>query len=280
MKSHLIRWLGVLLILETGLLHIMTAQLEYEEAAYMGYLFLANFLGALIAALGIYRKQTWGWVLGLVIAIGSIAGYAWSRTLGMPGMEVEEWFTPYGAVALSIEGAFVILFLLRPWKMHGDASHIINPQLQNGLMIAGVFWLVAIGALAYQWDESVRQAYGMHVVSLEQTLEAPELSFAQFEDEYGVQISLAASSMMGSIIDVRLKIIDPDKAHALLKNQAALLVGEQELILAPHLHSHNGGRLQAGRIYIMFFPSEQIIFPGSKISLVFGSVRVEPVIVK
>ena len=27
-----------------GLVHLMTAQAEYEEAAYMGYLFVGNFL--------------------------------------------------------------------------------------------------------------------------------------------------------------------------------------------------------------------------------------------
>ena len=51
MKSKLFHWLGIFLILETGLLHILTAQAEYEEAAYLGYLFAANFIGALIADL-------------------------------------------------------------------------------------------------------------------------------------------------------------------------------------------------------------------------------------
>ena len=117
MKSKFLHWLAIILILEIGLLHIITAQGEYEEAAYMGYLFAANFFGSLIAALGIYHKQFWGWMLGLVIAAGSIAGYIWSRTLGMPGMNVEEWFTPYGIVSMSLEGAFILLVLLRPWKI-------------------------------------------------------------------------------------------------------------------------------------------------------------------
>ena len=101
MKSNMLRWFAIALILEIGLLHIMTAQGQYESAAYMGYLFAANFFGALIAAFGIYHKQFWGWALGLIIAVGSIAGYAWSRTLGMPGMNAEEWFSPYGIVSLS-----------------------------------------------------------------------------------------------------------------------------------------------------------------------------------
>jgi hypothetical protein len=86
--------------------------------------------------------------------------------------------------------------------------------------------------------------------------------------------------MMGSIVDVRMKIMDPNKAHALLQNQAALLVDQQALILAPHMHSHGGTRLKAGKVFVVFFPTQQIIQPGSDVSLVFGNLRVEPVRVK
>mgnify|MGYP000521769112 CR=1 FL=1 len=74
MKSKLILWLGILLILETGLLHIMNAQHEFEEVAYMGYLFVANLFGTLVAAFGSYYKQRWGWLLGAVIGAGGGAG--------------------------------------------------------------------------------------------------------------------------------------------------------------------------------------------------------------
>ena len=109
-KTKLLHWFAIVLILETGLLHLVTAQGEYEEAAYMGYLFAANFFGSLIASFGIYHRQRWGWLLGLVIAAGSIAGYVWSRTFGMPGMNVEEWFVPYGVVSLSVEVCFCFRF--------------------------------------------------------------------------------------------------------------------------------------------------------------------------
>jgi hypothetical protein len=79
---------------------------------------------------------------------------------------------------------------------------------------------------------------------------------------------------------VRLKIIDPDKAHVFLQNQAALLVNQQALVLAPHMHSHTSSRLKAGKVYIVFFPTQRIIQPGSEVSLVFGSVRLAPVIVQ
>jgi hypothetical protein len=108
----------------------------------------------------------------------------------------------------------------------------------------------------------------------------PSTTLAELEEEYGVQVSLVATSMMGSIVDVRVKIIDPDKAHTLLQNQVALLVNQQVLILAPHMHSHNVTRLKKGKIFSVFFPTQQIVSKGTEVSLVFGSVRVEPVTVQ
>jgi hypothetical protein len=280
MKPRLIQWFAIVLIIEIGLLHIMTAQGEYDEAAYMGYLFAANFFGALIAAFGIYHRQFWGWMLGLVIAIGSIAGYAWSRTLGMPGMNVEEWGNPYGIVSMGLEGLFILLVLLRPWKFTNDLPSSPDPRLRFTLPLAGLLMVAALTGVTYRWDYNVTQAFGHHVGSLAEVCSTPVTSMGQLEDEYGVQVSLIANSMMGSIVDVRLKIVDPDKAHALLQNQAALLLGQESLILAPHMHSHGSTRLKVGKEFIIFFPSRQIVHPGSNVSLVFGSVRVEPVMVR
>jgi hypothetical protein len=281
MKRTVLRWFAIVLILEIGLLHIMSAQSQYEEAAYMGYLFAANFFGALIAALGIYHKQFWGWALGLVIAAGSAAGYAWSRTLGMPGMNVEEWFSPYGIVSLCVEGTFILLALARPWRTTAvEPTPTIHPLLRYILPAVSLLAVVALGGSTYQWDIAATPSFGYHVGSLDQIRGTPAMTFAQLEDQYGVQVSLAANSMMGSIVDVRLRIDDPDKAHALLQNQAALLLNQEALVIAPHMHSHGRSRLKAGTQFIIFFPSQQMIHPGSHVSLVFGSIRVEPVVVQ
>lgn len=281
MKSKLLQWLAIVLIVEIGLLHIFNAQAEYEEEAYMGYLFAANFFGALAAAWGINHKQLWGWMLGLFIAIASVAGYIWSRTLGMPGMNVEEWFTPFGIAAMSLEGAFMILVLFRPWKI--QTPELLAPaasSLRYILPVAGLVLIFSLSALTFQWDYEVTQAFGLHVGSLDQVSSMPFTSSAALEQEYGVQVSLVATSMMNSIVDVRLKIIDPDKAHMFLQNQAAMLVEQEALILAPHMHSHGVTRLQTGKIFSLFFPTQQIIHTGTEVSLVFGPVRIEPVVVQ
>ncbi len=108
----------------------------------------------------------------------------------------------------------------------------------------------------------------------------PVTSLSELQEQYGVQVSLVAISMMNSIVDVRLTIIDPEKAQSLLKNQAALLVNDQALILAPHMHSHTGSRLKTGKVFMIFFPTQQIVHTGSEVSLVFGNERVELVAVR
>jgi len=281
MKSKILHWLAIALILEIGMLHIMTAQTEYDEAAYMGYLFAANFFGALIAAFGIYHKQAWGWALGATIAAGSIIGYSWSRTVGMPGMNVEEWATPYGIMSMSLEALFILIALARPWRMPKDEVLLyVNSRSRYIIPVLGLLLITSTSTLTYRWDYAVTQALGHHVGSLDQVCSTPAMTFAQLEEKYGVRVSLVANSMMGSIVDVRLKVVDPDKAHALLQNQAALLLNQEALVLAPHMHSHGSSRLKAGKEFIIFFPSQQIIHPGSSVSLVFGPVRIEPMVVQ
>ena len=110
--SRNIKWLGIGLILAAGLIHVIEAPEAFEEAAYKGWLFYANGIGALAAALGIYQGKRWGWGLGLVIALGSLIGYAASRTIGLPLIpaEPDEWFEPLGVASLAAEGLFAVVY--------------------------------------------------------------------------------------------------------------------------------------------------------------------------
>jgi hypothetical protein len=116
MKDNHLKWLSVLIILITGIVHLLMVGQEYEEVPYMGILFGINFVAALIAAAGIYRKQDWGWLLGAAVAVGSMLGYILSRTVGLPGMEIEAWLQPLGVISLLAEGAFILLTVRKqPW---------------------------------------------------------------------------------------------------------------------------------------------------------------------
>ena len=111
---------GISVIVFVGLIHLIDAPGDLQEAPYQGMLFLANFFGALLAAIGIYRGNRWGWSLGVLVAGGAFVGYVVSRTIGLPGLPVEEeWLEPLGLLSLIVEALFVGLSLtifVRPAK--------------------------------------------------------------------------------------------------------------------------------------------------------------------
>jgi hypothetical protein len=105
-----ITWAGIALILATGLIHLVNAPDSFSEATYEGPLFVANGVGAAVAAFGIYRGvKSWGWGLGLLVAGGALVAYILSRTVGLPGLEAEPdaWLEPLGLASLIAEGLFI-----------------------------------------------------------------------------------------------------------------------------------------------------------------------------
>ena len=103
---------GISLIVIVGLIHLINSPEDLVAGSYTGLLYLANFVGAITAAISIYRGRSWGWVLGLLVAAGAFAGYVVSRTVGLPGLPVEEeWLEPLGVLSLVVEALFVGVFL-------------------------------------------------------------------------------------------------------------------------------------------------------------------------
>ena len=81
--SPTVKWLAIAAILGSGLIHVVEAQDAFGDATYKGLLFIGNGVGALVAAIGIYRDQrALGWLLGVLIAGGALLAYVASRTIG------------------------------------------------------------------------------------------------------------------------------------------------------------------------------------------------------
>lgn len=107
-------WIGIVLVLTTGLIHVIEAKHGFRDAAYLGWLFCANGTGSLIAAYGIYQKYRWGWSLGLLITKLSFICYVISRTIGLPFLPAQPhaWLYPLGVASLIAEGLFMAVFYL------------------------------------------------------------------------------------------------------------------------------------------------------------------------
>jgi hypothetical protein len=119
------KWLAIAAILGTGFIHMVEARDAFGEATYKGLLFIANGIGAVVAAVGVYgnRRET-GWLLGLLVAGGAFLAYVASRTVGLPGLpaEPDAWFEPMGVASLVCEGLFIISFVVAQ-QGRTDASH-------------------------------------------------------------------------------------------------------------------------------------------------------------
>jgi hypothetical protein len=105
---------AILLIVAVGLTHLIGAPPHYRAAPYIGVGFVVNFIGALVAAVGIYRDVLWGWLLGALVAGGALVMFVVSRSVGLPGFEhaVGRWFGPLAIISFIVEALFVALFFL------------------------------------------------------------------------------------------------------------------------------------------------------------------------
>lgn len=108
-----IKWAAIASILLTAFIHLVEAPEYFEAAAYLGLLFVANGIGGLVAAAGIWRGNSlWGWGLGAVVAGGAFAAYVVSRATGLPGLGESEFFEPAGILSLVVEGLFIAFYAM------------------------------------------------------------------------------------------------------------------------------------------------------------------------
>src|SRR5919199_813843 len=113
-QPMLIMATGVGLILLVGLIHLLESPEQFEAAVYVGILFLLNFVGSCVAAIGIFRgARGWGWLLGASISCTALLAYLASRAFGLPGLGgyAGAWSDPVGSFSVLIEGLFVGLYL-------------------------------------------------------------------------------------------------------------------------------------------------------------------------
>jgi len=276
MKLKTLRIIAIFLILEVGLVHYFSSQHEFEEAWILGYLFIANFLGGLVAAYGIYRQKAWGWGLGVLVSLGSLVGYVWSRTTGLPYLPPEEWLYPWGVTSILSEGLFILIVPLYAWASKGAEEEAVDFKWywRSLVMFVGVLALAAINYSTHRMDVLYPQLDHEHVFFLWQVRLQPELSSQQLEEEYGLQVSRAAVTGMGGIVDVRMRVVDREKAEQLIEDgHFALLVGDT-LIPAPHVSRH---MLKNKTIIVMFPNINQTVKGGSPVSIVFENLRAEPI---
>lgn len=108
--DRILAWYGAYFISFVGLLHLLLSGEHFGYALYLGILFLANFVAAVVTALAIlWTESRWAWLMGTTVAGGAMAVFLASRVFGLPGFpEAEDqWFNFGGWISLGFELAFL-----------------------------------------------------------------------------------------------------------------------------------------------------------------------------
>jgi hypothetical protein len=108
----LTRAVGVLGLLGVSLIHLIDLPGKFHEVPYLGVAYLALIVATLATAAVLVRHDSRrAWVAALVLAGATFAGYALSRTTGLPSAtdDVGNWFEALGLASLFVEACVVVV---------------------------------------------------------------------------------------------------------------------------------------------------------------------------
>lgn len=101
----------VLGLLALALIHLLDLQSKLHETPYLGGLYIALIVASLITAqLLMLRDNALLNAAAALIAVGTMAGYVFSRTTGLPSSsgDIGNWLEPLGLASLFVEAVIVL----------------------------------------------------------------------------------------------------------------------------------------------------------------------------
>ena len=132
--------------------------------------------------------------------------------------------------------------------------------------------LVVLSMLGVYYFQPFRTAPPAHAVNM--------ISPTLLEEQYGLQVSLIAVTAAGGFVDVRIKIVDGEKAKLLLsekENFPALWIKDGVILNAPEETKSQEIRFDNdGTMFIMYVNSANVVKPGTPVSIRFGDTMLEP----
>jgi len=137
-------------------------------------------------------------------------------------------------------------------------------------ILIGLLILIALGTIAY----GLAGRRPVHAQTVKITQE-------ELEQKYGLRMDLVAVTAAGGFVDVRIRMVNGDKAKALLadkKNFPALAVGKRVILRAPEdTKSQQINFEDDGTMFIMYPNSSGVVKQGTPVSILFGEIAVDPI---
>jgi hypothetical protein len=148
-----------------------------------------------------------------------------------------------------------------------------GPQKKNYFLVALVLFILAVLGLhffnSYSSAGSPAAPQGIKT-----------LSPLAFEQQYGLRVNLIAVTAAGGMVDLRLKMVDGDKAKSLLQdknNLPALQVGRVTLNLAEDAKAQEIQFTDGGNLFLLYSNQGNTVKPGDSIRILFGNTALEPI---
>ena len=130
---------------------------------------------------------------------------------------------------------------------------------------------------------------GLSADQPETTPAGKDATVERLESQWGIQIDSLRLSARGYMIDFRYKVVDPKKAAALGDPKAKPYLVDQATgtkMFVPRSPKvgplrQSAVNLAAGKVYFAFFSNRnQMVKPGSKVTVVIGDFKAENLIVE
>lgn len=102
---------------------------------------------------------------------------------------------------------------------------------------------------------------------------------AELEEQYGIRVTLIAVTAAGGIVDLRIKVLDAEKADKLLGNHENMptLIPDGSKRRLGTTGNHRM-KLFSGKVYYMLYGNAQgVIQPGTPVSVAFGNLILPPI---
>jgi apolipoprotein N-acyltransferase len=125
--------------------------------------------------------------------------------------------------------------------------------------------------------------YGYNAFRAFQPPQAGTVTITQsaLEEDYGLRVQLVAVTAAGGLVDLRLQIMDAEKAEAFLKDSAnipALRVGNDVVLRTSMDTAEQDIQFDDGKsIFVMFPNTENILKPGDPVNIIFGDLQLETI---
>lgn len=155
------------------------------------------------------------------------------------------------------------------------ASRATTNPLSKGILLLALFVIALVSVSVY--TVKFNQALRVNVLPPDTVT----ISQAVLEEKYGVRVNLLAVTAAGGFVDLRLQILDGDKARVLLEspqNFPSLVIGNNvKLNVSQEAREQGIDFENSHNLFIMFPNGGNSIKRGTPVTILFGDTALEPV---